>query len=225
MPNLSKPIYREKKILLFVVLAGLALVAAGCSSKPNSNNNSPTPTPTLAASVTPTPVITATPSATPTTQATNFSNVPDDTQLLANLKKAGLDALNAEGTAMHIHQHIDIIINNQAITIPAEIGIGSSFISPLHIHDTSGVLHVESPVIKSFTLGQFFTEWGITLNDSCIGSYCSDSNHKLVVAVNGTVIQHPQNLVLEAHQEIEIWYGDKKTSPTLIKNYTFEAGL
>jgi len=155
----------------------------------------------------------------------NFSDVPKDAQLLANLKAATLDALSSEGAALHIHQHLDIVINNQTITIPAEIGIGSNFISPLHVHDTTGVLHVESPVIKDFTLGQFFTEWGVTLSDTCIGSYCVDQNHKLIVAVNGNPIQRPQNLVLKAHDEIEIWYGDVKINPNLIKSYAFASGL
>src|SRR5205823_14298698 len=47
------------------------------------------------------------------------------------------------------------------VTIPANMGISSApkFISPLHTHDATGVVHVESPTIETFTLGQFFDVW------------------------------------------------------------------
>jgi hypothetical protein len=32
--------------------------------------------------------------------------------------------------------------------------------SPLHTHDTSGIIHVESPTVRSFTLGEFVDLWG-----------------------------------------------------------------
>src|ERR1051326_4686973 len=96
----------------------------------------------------------------------DFSSIPQEDQLRANMKSAGLDELSSEGTALHIHQHLDLVINAKNIPVPAEIGIGGNFISPLHTHDTTGVIHVESPVIKDFKLGQFFTEWGLQFTDS-----------------------------------------------------------
>lgn len=159
----------------------------------------------------------------------NFNHVPTDSELLNNLHKAGLDALTAEGTVMHIHVHLDMVINGENITIPAGVGINesvtNSFISPIHTHDTSGVLHVESPVKKDYTLGEFFTEWGITLNDNCVGTYCADSGHKFIAAVNGKQVSNIQNYVLNAHDEIEIWYGPKNENPKLISSYNFASGL
>jgi len=154
----------------------------------------------------------------------DFSAVPGDTELRANLNKAGLDALTAEGSVLHIHQHLDLVVNGQNITIPAEIGVSTAFISPVHTHDTSGIIHVESPVQKDFKLSQFFTEWGIDLNDKCVGPNCADATHKLVVAVNGTPVDHVADIVLHSHDEIEIWYGDKNTNPDLIKSYNFPEG-
>jgi len=160
------------------------------------------------------------------TVTNNFAAVPNDTQLRANLTKAGLDALSAEGTVLHIHQHLDLVINGQNFTVPAEVGIGTDFISPIHTHDTTGVLHVESPVVKDFMLGQFFDEWGVTLSDSCIANYCSDSSHKLLMAVNGNPIKNNfHNYVLKAHDEIEIWYGPSDQTPDFIRSYDFAPGL
>ncbi|HEX5430131.1 MAG TPA: hypothetical protein VFX17_03605 [Patescibacteria group bacterium] len=158
-------------------------------------------------------------------QPGDFSHVPSDDELMAGLKNAGLAALSAEGTVMHIHQHLDIIINGQAIVIPADIGIGTTFISPIHVHDTTGVLHVESPVVKDFTLGEFFTEWGVKFDDNCVSTFCADDTHKLIVAVNGQPITNAANYVLKAHDEIEVWYGPTDQNPTFIPSYTFAAGL
>lgn len=155
----------------------------------------------------------------------DFGSVPKDTALLANLNSANLDALSSEGTVMHIHEHLDIIINNQTIVIPAEIGIGTSFISPMHTHDATGVIHIESPVVKDFRLGQFFQEWGIDFSDNKIGNNIVDQNHKLIIAVNGKQITDAANYVFKAHDEIEIWYGDAKSNPALIKSYDFPQGL
>lgn len=155
----------------------------------------------------------------------DFSFVPSSSQLLSNLNNAGLAALSTEGTELHIHQHIDIVINGDPVTIPAEVGIGAGFISPLHTHDTTGILHVESPEIKDFKLGQFFTEWGIRFDNNCIATYCSDDTHKLIAAVNGNPIENPADHVLAAHEEIYIWYGLKSVNPDIPKSFDFPPGL
>jgi hypothetical protein len=155
----------------------------------------------------------------------SLSEAPNTAVLKTNMEKAGLDVLSAEGTVMHIHQHLDLNINGTAYNVPANIGIAASFISPIHTHDTSGILHVESPVVKDFKLGQFFDEWGITFNDNCIADFCADDTHKLVVGVNGTAITNAKDHILAPHEEIEVWYGPITENPTLIGSYTFEPGL
>ncbi len=155
----------------------------------------------------------------------DFSKIPDNAQLLGNLKSAGLDVLSSEGTVLHIHQHLDLVINGQNTQIPADIGIGSNFISPIHTHDTTGILHVESPVVKDFKLSQFFIEWGIDFDNSHIGINFTDSSHKLVVGLNGSPVPDPQNIILKPHDEIEIWYGASDQTPALIKSFNFPKGL
>ena len=159
-----------------------------------------------------------------TVEATGFKYVPKAADLLVNLKKADLEPLSTEGTEFHIHQHLDIIINGENISIPANIGVGGSFISPLHTHDTTGVLHVESPQKKDFKLSQFFTEWGLTFNNSCIFTYCENISHKLVVGLNGNKIDSAPDHILKPHDQISIWYGLKSEEPILTKSYNFPAG-
>ncbi|MBI3023255.1 MAG: hypothetical protein HYY68_05945, partial [Thaumarchaeota archaeon] len=88
--------------------------------------------------------------------------------------------------AMHIHPRLEISIDNHKVAIPANVGITSAIwkdhsidrygmtgMAPLHTHDSSGVIHVESAVIGNYTLGQFFDVWGVQFNQSCIMDKCS----------------------------------------------------
>ncbi len=146
--------------------------------------------------------------------------------LLQRLNALGLPALSAEGLVEHIHQHLDIYVNGQAVVVPAEIGINPQgrFISPIHTHDTSGVIHVESPTQYNFRLGQFFGVWGVDLTSRCIGSLCANAHNPLHVYVDGHAFTgDPSRIVLTAHEEIAIVYG--KAPSHIPGGYNFPAGL
>ena len=152
---------------------------------------------------------------------------PELTYLHRRLVEIGLPVLAQEGSALHIHQHIDLSINGQSVAIPADIGINQleGFISPIHTHDPSGLIHVESNVVRDFTLGQFFDIWGVRFTASCIGGYCADAMHTLKVYANGTLVSgDPRNLVLAAHQEIMVVYGAASSTPNVISSYSFAPG-
>jgi hypothetical protein len=153
---------------------------------------------------------------------------PGSAGLLNRLKNSGLQVLTSEGTVLHIHQHLDIFINGKSMAIPAEIGIDttSGILSPIHTHDATGIIHVESPVVKNFTLGEFFNGvWGVRLTDSCIGDYCATGDKKLEVYSNGKKLDSGYgNLILADKQEITIFYGTDAQRPTIPGNYIFPAG-
>ncbi|HTK08348.1 MAG TPA: hypothetical protein VL485_14355, partial [Ktedonobacteraceae bacterium] len=67
-----------------------------------------------------------------------------------------------EQTIYHIHAHISIYINGQQQALPANIGINDQkgCYYWLHTHDTTGVIHIESPQQVTYTLGNFFHIWG-----------------------------------------------------------------
>ena len=139
--------------------------------------------------------------------------------LQQNLPYLQLNQLTAEGTALHIHQHLDVFVDGTQVTVPAEIGIyGTQFITEVHTHDTSGIIHVESPTIKTFSLGQFFGEWTVLLSPTCLGTYCGN----LHWYVNGKPqTGNPATLALSEHQEIVIAVG---TPPEQIPStYDFAA--
>jgi hypothetical protein len=137
--------------------------------------------------------------------------------LAARLKAIGLPALPAEGTVLHIHQHLDLFANGRRVPVPAGIGIDpqGQFISPLHTHDTTGVLHVESPTVKTFTLGQFFEVWGVPLGARRIGGLTVGSGRALREWVSGRPVSgDPARTTLAAHQEIVIAYGTPAQMPS-----------
>src|SRR4051812_3384870 len=68
----------------------------------------------------------------------------------------GIRCESLEGSAFHIHAKLDIFINGQNYTLPASIGITDDCLYWMHTHDESGIIHIESPIQKTFTLGQFF---------------------------------------------------------------------
>lgn len=143
------------------------------------------------------------------------------------LADIGLPALRSEGSALHIHQHLDIFVDGEAVSVPAGIGInqGAGFISDIHTHDSSGVLHVESPTVQDFTLGQFFDIWGVRFTDDCLGGYCATASSTLSVYVNGEkVAGNPRSLVLASHQEIVVVFGTASSTPEIPSTYTFPTG-
>lgn len=141
--------------------------------------------------------------------------------LADRLQLLKLNALGQEGTVIHIHQHLDVFVNGKKVSVPALIGIDSSagFLTELHTHDASGVLHVESATNRNYVLGQFFGEWGVKLTPTCLGSYCTGVKWW----VDGKrMTGNPAQLILKPHQEIVVAVG--KQPFTIPSSYTFPAG-
>ena len=179
----------------------------------------------------PKPSGTAAPQTPAGTAANRTSNPPwtAPADASAAVASAGLPMLGSEGTATHTHTHLDILANGSAVQVPAEIGIDNARqkISPLHTHDTSGVIHVESPdKSATFTLGQFFGEWQVSLGADHIGGLTTDATHELKVYVNGTLRSgDPAAITLAAHDEIAIVYGTAAQQASPPSSYQWTNGL
>jgi hypothetical protein len=140
----------------------------------------------------------------------------------------GIECNTMEQAAFHIHAHLDIFINGKPTTVPAQIGINSDArcLYWLHTHDDSGVIHIEAPVKREFTIGNFFDIWGKVFNNTHLFDE-KDKGNILSLYVNGNKV--PTNvdyrsMNLNAHDEIAIVYGampfDKIPS-----RYEFPQGL
>jgi hypothetical protein len=144
---------------------------------------------------------------------------------------AGLAVLSGEQLQVHYHAHLDIIANDAKVTVPGGIGFvlehnQATGITVLHTHDTSGVIHIESATNKPYTLGQVFTEWGLALSATQLGSFQADATHAIAAYVNGRHFTgNPATLRLAPHLEIALWYGPSGQTPHIPKSYHFAAGL
>ncbi len=109
-------------------------------------------------------------------------------------------------TEFHIHSHLQIVINGQALTLAEGIGIKSGCMNPLHTHDATGKIHVESPEKRDFTLADFFAVWGKTFTKDQILEYKVDDKHSIQQTVNGKVVDDYENTILRDGDQIVISY-------------------
>jgi hypothetical protein len=173
-----------------------------------------------------TPAVFVSPSASPADPAT-LPGMQDHPPPWTNGANAQLGAriaaigLPPEGGALHTHEHLDVLVNGHAVTVPEGIGLGSAASSPLHTHDASGIIHVEASTQGPFTLGQFFDVWGVKLTPDCLDSMCEGG---VRVYVDGhQAAGDPRQIRLVNHQEIAVVYG---TPPaTIPSSYRFPALL
>lgn len=141
----------------------------------------------------------------------------------------GIQCSTSEQTAYHIHAHLAIFSNGTAVRVPAGIGIpgpqvqngfvvGGKCLYWLHTHDATGIVHIESPVTRVYTLGNFFDIWGQTLSTSQVSS----AKGTVTVYVNGKRFTgDPRSIKLDPHAVIQLDVGTAVPP----KPYTFASGL
>ena len=92
-------------------------------------------------------------------------------------------------------------------------------------HDNSGIIHIESPEGKNFTLGEFFDIWNKKFNNTHLFDKVfndTNNNHSLTVFVNGSKVNGESNhrdIRLNDHEEIVIVYG--RNPPKTPHKYNF----
>jgi hypothetical protein len=90
-----------------------------------------------------------------------------DSTVTAAAPVDGVQCGATEGQAEHIHQHLDIVVDGQYQTIPANVGIiqNRGCLYWVHTHTPDGVIHVEAPVNDRLRLGTFFDIWAVSQVD------------------------------------------------------------
>ena len=154
--------------------------------------------------------------------------------------EAGLVPEPLEYLETHTHAHLDLFVDGHQVPVPGGIGIDigaagvadtptpdgaqhfysvktcpAACLSPLHTHDPSGLIHTESKVKNHppDLLGQFFTEWGVRMDASCVGEYC-EPDVQIRVYLDGKLhTGNPMEIALTSHLEIAIVIG---RAPALI---------
>ncbi len=121
---------------------------------------------------------------------------------------AGVECERGERLNYHVHSHLDIFIEGQATEVPTNIGIRSDCLFWLHTHAPNGLLHVEAPEKRDFTLGQFFAVWGQPLSSTKLMDRAADATHQVQATVNGeTWAGNPADIPLADKTTIVLEYG------------------
>jgi hypothetical protein len=143
----------------------------------------------------------------------------------------GIEGSSQEMLKVHVHAHLALFNKGQQIAIPYGIGIVRPFqatngfvgmgqgIYWLHTHDATGIIHVESPDDRTYTLGQFFDIWGQPLTTTEVAGL-KGAVHAFVDGKPYT--GNPRGIVLGAHTQITLEVGTPVVRPPA---YVFPAGL
>jgi hypothetical protein len=146
----------------------------------------------------------------------------------------GIPCQQSEQLAYHIHAHVAVFVGGKPKNIPEGIGIGppreeqNSAEGPfviggscfywLHTHTADGIVHIESPTTKLYTLGQFFDEWHQPLSSTQVGPALGP----VTAYVNGQrYAGNPRSITLSAHKIVQLDVGTAVPP----QPYTFPAGL
>jgi hypothetical protein len=170
------------------VLAALALAACGGSSGSTSSPTTPSASTTTATS---------------TAGEVGFEGVPlEYGPAIAPASTTqtgtvdGIHCAPVEQLAYHIHAHLAVYKDGQLYSLPGGIGIpGSQVVQTsegpvaagghcfywLHTHTSDGIIHIESPTQRIYTLGEFFNEWHQPLSADQVGNV----HGKITAFVNG----------------------------------------
>jgi hypothetical protein len=131
----------------------------------------------------------------------------------------GIQCAPIEQLAYHIHAHLQVYVGGQPRTLPGAIGLlgpvaQDTAYGPfygaqrcyywLHTHTSDGVIHVESPTQRVYTLGDFFNEWRQPLSSHQVAS----ASGPVTAFVNGKRwTASPTSIPLLPHAVIQLDVG------------------
>jgi hypothetical protein len=135
-----------------------------------------------------------------------------------------------EHTVYHYHLALQIIDEGNPVAIPTDVGRTATCYYWLHMHTTSpGVIHVEAPELRAFTLGDFFDVWaessrGVKLDGRHVGTITLTSGQTLVAFVDGQRYDgDPRGIELVSHRVIQLEISPPTVDPP--PPFTFPSGL
>jgi hypothetical protein len=150
---------------------------------------------------------------------------------LPNTSVDGISCGAGEQLAFHIHARLTIFVDGQQEKVPGGVGIADPqteqtqrgpFVAQgacftwLHTHAADGIVHIESPIQRTFTLGDFFDVWAQPLSSTQVGP----AKGHVTALVNGKVwTGDPRDIPLDAHNQIQLEVGKPLVGPVQITNW------
>ncbi|HEY7994842.1 MAG TPA: hypothetical protein VID24_11565 [Candidatus Eremiobacteraceae bacterium] len=129
----------------------------------------------------------------------------------------------------HHHVQLSMFVNGEQIALPRGTGMKNpghgKFIYHatcayfLHTHDETGIIHIEPPTARTFTLKNYFDIWGEPLSTNGFAGYTG----AVAVYINGTLQpgMDPNTVTFSPFEEITLVIG---TPPSWIPVYLFPPG-
>jgi hypothetical protein len=131
----------------------------------------------------------------------------------------GINCAPGEQLVYHIHAHLQVYLNGSPRALPGGIGIPGSVVSNttlgpvalggqciywLHTHAPDGVIHIESPSVRVYRLGEFFDEWRQPLSSANVAG----ATGPVTAIVDGKPWNgSPRSIPLLPHEVIQLDVG------------------
>ena len=130
----------------------------------------------------------------------------------------GVQCDHGEQLNYHVHAHLYILKDGVRQPISALVGIPGYPLPTcyywLHTHDRSGIIHIEVPSARTFTLGQFFDIWGQPLTSSEVARIKVPGSQLAVFVDGRPYTGDPRQVPLKAHTQVVIEIGKQVAPPT-----------
>jgi hypothetical protein len=214
------PVRPSARCLPLAAIAALAVALGGCGSSSGTKSTASSAASSTGAS--------SAASQTPTLLASTDGEATGQTV-------DGIKCETQEQVVYHIHAHLAVYVNGVQRIVPEGIGIapprqeeqssegpfvvaGSCFYW-LHSHTPDGVVHIESPTERVYTLGQYFDEWRQPLSRTQVGPV----QGTLTAFVDGQPYSgDPRVIALLPHRQIQLDVG---TPVVPAQPFVFPPGL
>ncbi|MSU44852.1 hypothetical protein EXS45_01580 [Candidatus Nomurabacteria bacterium] len=124
-------------------------------------------------------------------------------------REVALTCTTDMATEYHIHPQLIILVNGEEVQIPQSLGVRPTCMTSIHTHNEKNVLHVEAPIQKDFTLGDFFAVWEKDFSNLKLLDNIVTDKSEIVVMVNGEHVDTYENTILRDKDKIVIEYKQK----------------
>jgi hypothetical protein len=223
-----------RRVLILVSLASAALLAA-CGGGSSSSTSSQAAASSSASSTSATTSSSTAAAASATAGKTRLGpegipleQGPDLAPAGTTTQGATVDGVQCapiEQLAYHIHAHLQVYVNGQPRALPAAIGLVGPVAEQtpygpfygaqqcyywLHTHASDGIIHIESPSARVYTLGNFFDEW----NQPLSATQVAGEKGKVSAFVNDKPwTKSPRDIPLVPHESIQLDVGTPTVTP------------
>lgn len=111
---------------------------------------------------------------------------PTREDVLRGIKDSKLYVLDTDNIVTHIHAHLIIVVQGKPITIPvAGADMDTMTVAPIHTHDTSGTLHVETDTTNAYipNMLDFIRLWNKGADNVCL-IFTGSAKCEVAVSIN-----------------------------------------